>query len=266
MYKKESEGLLKHWDFALLDMISLQVAFVLAYCLRGYGINPYANVLYRNMTVFIELADLVVLFTFGTLKNVLKLGHYKNFVITVKHAMIVGAMAVFYLFALQQGHLYSRLALGFLIVFYIMITYLSREFWKSYLKKRTKEKKDRSLLIVALSDMAESVIHNISENNYAGFMVDGIALLDRTMNEKTQETISGVRIVADAQTTPMYVCQEWIDEVLVVLSNQGPYPKELINQLEETGVVVHITLTNIDDVIGKRQFVERIGNYTLNFL
>lgn len=263
MYKKESEGLLKHWDFALLDMISLQVAFVLAYCLRGYGINPYANVLYRNMTVFIELADLVVLFTFGTLKNVLKLGHYKNFVITVKHAMIVGAMAVFYLFALQQGHLYSRLALGFLIVFYIMITYLSREFWKSYLKKRTKEKKDRSLLIVALSDMAESVIHNISENNYAGFMVDGIALLDRTMNEKTQETISGVRIVADAQTTPMYVCQEWIDEVLVVLSNQGPYPKELINQLEETGVVVHITLTNIDDVIGKRQFVERIGNYTV---
>ena len=35
MYRKDSESWLKHVDFILLDMICLQVAFVLAYAARG---------------------------------------------------------------------------------------------------------------------------------------------------------------------------------------------------------------------------------------
>ena len=42
MYRKDSTGWIKHVDFILLDLICLQVAFVLAYALSGYG----AHVLY----------------------------------------------------------------------------------------------------------------------------------------------------------------------------------------------------------------------------
>ena len=41
-------------------------------CFRGMGWNPYSHVLYRNMAIFIETADIVVIFFFETLKNVLK--------------------------------------------------------------------------------------------------------------------------------------------------------------------------------------------------
>ena len=78
MYRKDSTGWIKHVDFIILDLICLQVAFVLAYAFSGYGANPYQLILYRNMAVFIEVADLVVLFVMGTLKNVLKGGHYKD--------------------------------------------------------------------------------------------------------------------------------------------------------------------------------------------
>ncbi len=59
MYRKDSEGWLKHADFMLLDMICLQLSFILAYVLRGMGIDLYSDVLYRNMAVFLCLADLV---------------------------------------------------------------------------------------------------------------------------------------------------------------------------------------------------------------
>ena len=78
MYRKDSTGWIKHVDFIILDLICLQVAFVLAYALSGYGANPYQLILYRNMAVFMEVADLVVLFAMGTLKNVLKRGYYKD--------------------------------------------------------------------------------------------------------------------------------------------------------------------------------------------
>lgn len=37
MYRKDSTGWIKHVDFIILDLICLQVAFVLAYALSGYG-------------------------------------------------------------------------------------------------------------------------------------------------------------------------------------------------------------------------------------
>ena len=48
MYRKDSEGWLKHVDFMVLDMICLQLAFILAYALRGKGMNLYGDILYRR--------------------------------------------------------------------------------------------------------------------------------------------------------------------------------------------------------------------------
>lgn len=42
-----------------------------------------------------------------------------------------------------------------------------------------------------------------------------------------------------------------------------PYPKELIRQFTETGVTVHLNLVKVQSVPGKKQFVERIGDYTV---
>ena len=94
MYRKDSEKWLKHLDFIALDMICLQLAFMFAYAIRGYGMNVYGDILYRNMAVFLGLADLVVIFMAGTMKNVLKRGHYKEFVSTLNQAVIVGALAI----------------------------------------------------------------------------------------------------------------------------------------------------------------------------
>lgn len=41
MYRKDSEKWLKHFDFIALDMICLQLAFMFAYAIRGYGMNVF---------------------------------------------------------------------------------------------------------------------------------------------------------------------------------------------------------------------------------
>ena len=42
-----------------------------------------------------------------------------------------------------------------------------------------------------------------------------------------------------------------------------PYPDKLISQLTETGVTVHLNLAKVANVPGKKQFVEKVGNYTV---
>ena len=72
MYRKNANGWLKHIDFIILDMICLQIAFVVAYLIKYGNIHLYNNFLYRNMAIIIEVADLMVLLIFGTLKGCIK--------------------------------------------------------------------------------------------------------------------------------------------------------------------------------------------------
>lgn len=260
MYRKDSEGWLKHTDFIVLDMICLQLAYVLAYAISGYGFNPYSAIIYRNMAVFLELADLIVIFSYGTMKSVLKRESYRNFVVTLNHSVMIGALAILYLFLLQQGQKFSRLTLILTIVIYLGITYVARELWKRFLRKQMADGGDRKLLIVTSEDVAEQVVMNMQKNNYARFTLAGVAVIDA---DWTGREINGVSVVANEETAAMYVCQEWIDEVLIVISEVLPYPSELIEQLTETGVTIHLNLAKITNVPGKKQFVEKVGNYTV---
>lgn len=260
MYKKETEGWLKHYDFLLLDMLCIQIAFILSYIVCGYGFHPYENLLYRSMAIFFELADVIVIFSTDTFKGVIRRGYYKGFVIAVRQGLLVGALAILYLFLIQEGENYSRAVLVLTILFYILFSYTIRQLWKGTLKKQMIEGKDRSLLIITTKGEAESVIESMKKNNYARYVLAGVAIIDCDM---TGSKIGDLEVVANGETAPMYVCQEWIDEVLIVASGGVPYPKELIEQLTETGVTIHFNLTKISNELGKKQFVEKIGNYTV---
>ena len=260
MYRKDSEGWLKHADFIVLDMICLQLAYILAYAISGYGFNPYGIIIYRNMAVFLELADLIVIFAYGTMKSVLKRGYYRDFVVTVKHSIMIGALSILYLFLLQQGQAFSRLTLILTVVIYLVLTYVVRELWKKLLRKQMADGGERKLLIITSEDVAEQVVSNMQENNYARYSIAGVVVIDA---DWTGRTINGIPVVANEENAAMYVCQEWIDEVLIVISEVLPYPSELIEKLTETGVTVHLNLAKITNVTGKKQFVEKVGNYTV---
>lgn len=171
MYRKVSQGWIKHYDFVLFDLFALQFAYLIAYFIRNGAGNPYGIPLYRNMAVAIELADIAVLFFFETLKNVLKRGYYRELAVTVKHVVLVELIAVLYLFTIQAGQQFSRSVLYLTGVFYGIITYLVRMLWKTFLQKKMLAGGSRSLLIVTTKDIASTVIRNIKEHNFEMFSI-----------------------------------------------------------------------------------------------
>lgn len=260
MYRKSSKGWLKHFDFILIDLISLHLAFVLSYvCRHGIG-NPYKNLLYRNMAFMLTFIDFFVVFLFETLKGVLRRGYYQELAATVKHVILVMLLAVLYLFTIQEGTSFSRSVLYFTAVFYIIFAYVTRILWKKHLQKRMENGGDRSLLIITSSDIAAEVVRSMQEHNYQRFNLVGIVLVDKDMKG---QKIEGIPVLANEEDAANYVCREWIDEVFLVISEKYPYPQKLADQLLETGVTVHLNLAKMADAIGKKQLVEKLGNYTV---
>lgn len=172
----------------------------MAYFIKNGNIHLYNNFLYRNMAIIIELADLMVLLIFGTLKGVLKRGHCQEFVKTLKHGFIVCFLAVLYLFTVQKG-VFSRFILFLTIGIYFILTYIVRELWKRNIKKGVNSGKRRKLLIVTSSTIADKVIENVEKNNYSCYDIVGVALLDKDLIGKQ---INNVSVVANNETVGMY--------------------------------------------------------------
>lgn len=232
----------------------------MAYFIKNGNIHLYNNFLYRNMAIILEVADLMVLLIFGTLKSVLKRGHYQEFVKTLKHGFIVCLLAVLYLFTAQKGIFFSRFILFLTIGIYFILTYIVRELWKSHIKKGVNSGKRRKILIVTSSLIADRVIENVEKNNYSRYDIVGGVLLDKDL---IGNKINYVSVVANNETVGMYSCKEWVDEVLIVLTKEIAYPNTLIEQLTEAGITVHMNLAKVVNSHGKKQFVEKIGDYTV---
>ena len=262
MYRKADRGWLKHWDFTLIDAICLQAAYVAAYWLRhGFG-WPYVNQLYCNMAFVFVLIQIFVTFFGESFKNVLKRGYYREFSSAVKHVCLVILIGAFYLFATQKGENYSRLTLVLTGVIYLAFTYAARIGWKRWLKARgVGARGRRSLLILTSRTMVDTVVQNILANNYEGFQVVGVALIDDDKNN--EKTYRGVAVVANGETVAEYVCREWVDEILVNLPEEIPLPQKLLNDFIEMGVTVHLKLVEVAKLSGKKHHVERIGTYTV---
>ena len=143
---------------------------------------------------------------------------------------------------------------------YLVLTYTVRALWKKLLRKRMEDGGERKLLIITSEEAAERVVSNMQKNNYARYTLAGVAVIDA---DWTGREVCGISVVANKETAAKYVCQEWVDEVLIVVPENLPYPSELIEQLSETGVTIHLNLAKITSVPGKKQFVEKVGNYTV---
>lgn len=260
MYKKASSGWLKHCDFIILDLLCLQLAFVIAYMIRMGWVNPYVKELYFNMAIYLIFADMAVVFFNETFSGVLKRGFYKEFAATFKHSLMVVMLVVFYLFATKIGEEYSRLVLGLMGILYVIISYGGRVLWKYILKHKILAENKKSLLIITTKKDAERVIKEVVKETSVEYVVTGVILLE---NNDTGKKIFGISVVANEETAASYICHNWVDEVLIHVSPEVSYSQQLIDDIAETGVIVHISIMELINSVGKRQFVETLGNYTV---
>ncbi|HFK6271466.1 TPA: sugar transferase [Enterococcus faecium] len=260
MYRKNSSVWSKHIDFILLDLFCVQLAFYISYVMRQGDWNPYVIPIYRHMAIFIELENLTIIFLFEAYKNVLKRGYYKEAVASIKQSFMLLLVCSLYLITMQDGNDYSRVSLFIMGVVYGLLTYIIRILWKGLLHHRMKNGEDVSLVIVTSQKIAKNVVRNLKEKNYGMYKLSGVIVVDRDMYGTT---IGGVPVVANADNAAEYLLQNWVDEVFINVDESVPYPKELIARCSEMGLAVHMNLTKVSDSTRGKQFIGRVGDYTV---
>ena len=134
MYRRKPQGWIKHIDFLLLDVGALLLSFFAA-CFVRYGREVFTQLPHYFGIVFFNLLAVVLLHIVNnTFSGVLRRGYYREFVYTVKHVALAELAVIAYLFVLQQSDDISRIVIGLVALFYILVGYAIRILWKRVLR------------------------------------------------------------------------------------------------------------------------------------
>ena len=258
MYKKENNSWLKHIDFVILDILCLQLAFILAYEIRVAKGIPYLNPLYENMAFVLVIFQLLVSFFGESFSGVLRRGFLIEMKCMIEHEICVMLLAVLYLFMSQQGVMYSRGAFTIMCTLYFFIAYAARIGWKKVIRSRKfAEGEKRSILIITTDAEAANVVKALRGDSYGTYHLAGVALLDKN---KTGSMIQRVPVVAGADDVTAYIHKNWVDEVFFALPEHVDIPKKIMKDCNRLGVVTHVQLAALNE-LGKNQVVEEIAGY-----
>lgn len=261
MYLKKS-SFYKHIDFIILDILCMEVSFVLAYYFRHSSLSLFNLTSYRASLIIIFIANLMSCYMFNTMKDVLKRSKQLEFYATVKQVLMTVIMLIIYLYATQTSSDISRTVIINFPIYYLISSYIIRLVYKSIIKGVIKDMPARQMVVLTTTTNASDVIDKI-KTNINDINVKGIILLDSKDGENLSTyNFSGVPVVADSINAIKYLQTEFVDEVLV--SSDSIDVSELISKISLMGIVIHFNLkeasvfakantkfsvNNIDDMI-----------------
>ncbi|MDY6063333.1 MAG: sugar transferase [Erysipelotrichaceae bacterium] len=260
MYNKTVSGIFKHFDFLLLDLFSLLIAFFTAYIVRfGLKMSGYyfKHFTYLNLMFVVLLIDFLIISFNETFKNVLKRENYKEIAKTFNHVVLVTLSLTFYLVVVQKSEIYSRTFIFYLISIYAVFSLVIRHLYKKYFYYSLMRRHKKTLMIVTTSDGLDEILN--SQKSFSFYNVKGLAILDQNC---IGQEFGGLKVIADERNVIEYLCGNWVDEIFVSLSQDDAY-QSLIDKFIETGTVVHTYIAQSKQHIGRVKIVEKLGEFNV---
>ncbi|WP_242870272.1 sugar transferase [[Clostridium] aminophilum] len=279
MYRRKVNGWLKHLDFIVLDILCLDLSFILGYYIRHGRFFTISDRVYINMCLVLVLVDLVVASSFNSFHHVLKRGIYAEFVKMLQHLSIVLGVTVFYLFAVHHAAIISRLNILYMILIDIVLAYSVRLLWKEKLKNKPVSQRSSSLVILTGLENVSEIINRVARNEYGNRFVSAVVVFDGT--GKTQSVYDaitenggsvlpesksfaiGLQVVADKDSLIEYLLTNWVDEILLDIPESLERQEDIVDAIIDMGITVHVCVPEMTKIKGRHQTIERIGEYNV---
>lgn len=259
MYHKITYAWFERCDFLILDMISLQIAYLFSYWVRNGLNNPYQNRIYLDIALIICFINMCTAFFLDSYRDILKRGYFLEFVAVFKHVAIVSASEVIYLFLSKNGQNFSRISFVVFVISAIGMLYGERILRKRYLisyRKNTPNK--RLLLVITTYDHAAHTIQTIQKNAFNELELGGIVLIDR--DDLAGQYIEGVKVISRKDEITDYIQTRWVDDILINMENDKLISEHMVNTFIKMGVTVHRTVVELG-MISQKQRLEAVGGY-----
>lgn len=249
----------KHIDFVLLDLVALQLSFVVSYLIRLGTDNYMVPGDYVLLDAVVVLMHFFLVLFNESYSGIMRRGKLKELKSVLIHNIELLGLILVYLFFVKQSANYSRIIFALFISFNVIIMWILRSIRKYILltKKVTERNKSR-MLVVTSSKNVNELMSKLTKHNYYNYNVHGVVLLDKTV---TDEKIEEVPLVADADSMYDFVKSNVIDEVF--LDYIGEDMDEMVDKFITIGVKVHVNINAIVSSDFPNAHIDKVNEFSV---
>lgn len=247
--------------FTLLDIFCMTVGLFWGVFIRheGFYIMDTRSV-YGQVYIVLVFAIIAIAFFFRPYEDIFRRGWWIEFVNVTKCVAVQMAAAVCYMFMMQNGEDYSRLAFVYAFALIWGLTYvgriLSKIFLQSIMDKVSSRKK---LLVVSTSDRAYELLVGLKGEPSLTYEITGIVIMDQEM---IGQEICGIPVTAASSTLYDDARLAVVDSVLIDLEPEHPEFKDTVNLFHVMGIEVNISLAEYNLGIPDQQVI-KMGELTV---
>lgn len=262
MYSTRKHGITQHIDFMLIDILSLLMSFMIAYdAYNKQFAFPWSNNAYLVLTIYLVVADIIVLIFSSGFNRVFNRGYFIEFEKTFVNGIFVFAIITVSLFVFKVSAVYSRIITFSTFIIYIFLCYLFRVAYKLFYTKFIVPTSGDTVIVITTSDKLRSVENRIKNNGFIGYNIKGIAVIDvDDISSCVTATDKIVDVVAGKNNYIEYIRLNWCDQVLLVLPISDDTAK-ISNKLIEMGMPVHLSLESLKDInVGVSSELGKMGD------
>ncbi|MCI5741414.1 MAG: sugar transferase [Lachnospiraceae bacterium] len=260
MYREEKRSWMKHIDFTIMDIISLQLAYIISYYIhtgKSFRVLPYADSYYLRLGLIIVMVDICIVFFFESYTGILRRNRIQELQAVVIHCTLIFGAILIYMWATKQSGIYSRQVVLVFWAAAIVIEYLFRCLLKIYVRQKILAGKKMSQMVILTEyDSAKGCASAFKNNRYKEFEAVGIVIMDE---DHTGEEICGIPVVASRENCLDYMRKNVIDEVFIN-GNGWERCEQVTEELLELGLTVHVNLVKKTKLM-KNRMIESYGDY-----
>lgn len=232
MYQKNAGGWLKHYDFLIVDFITLQITYILAYLTRhglDRALKVYSEPLYLSSAILLAITAIAFSVMTENHKDILKRGHLIELRQVIKLVMACTIGILVYLFFTKTGDAYSRLVVAYFYIYSLVLVYVARTLWKKWLfTKGVSDNQKRHILLITTREYAGSLAARLKAHEYGGLDLIGMVLADGEGDlYRVGEKIEGIEVISDLDQLIPSIQNRWVDEILLFV------PKNALSRQQE---------------------------------
>ena len=243
MYRLKKEGWLKHWDFFLMDLAWMQIAFFISSLLILQLKNYTYYDTYRNQALILFLCAFMYSFLGDPYKGILYRSGGQEFIHLVQDTAYMMVLNLTFLYFIHIAQHMSRLVFGLTWVLFFPLSFIGRQLRKKVLMHRRGGAMDaKSMIVLTRREDLEALTKELEEQPLGGYFIAGVFLKEAQKQEIRQEAAP---ILGDFEMAQEYALRHWVDEVFIKLPQDEEGSVRLREAFLNMGITVHEFLAEV---------------------
>jgi len=266
MYRKLSSSWMKRWDFALIDMVCMELSFFFACFIRHGEEMRVLSSTYMKFGLNLLIINLAVMLFVQSYREVIKRGYGIEVIETIKHVVVVQIVFLLYQYLIKEAESLSRIIYVLTWIFSCMSCYLGRIVLKSYLRKKIiTSRPSKRILVMSSEEKVRRCIERLLKDEYHEFLIEGIGILDIEQPVNLEQNVSNESTVEEIprfygkNEIIEYIRRGVVDEVVIDSYQNREELNEWVELFLTMGITVHMNLGYLPENLPNRD-IEKLGD------